>query len=83
MSKTNWIPLAVIVAEPAFLAVTLPLESTVATDVFELVQVTVLFNVLFGATVGFNVAVSLTYSVFSFCESVTLATAGKTEAVKW
>ena len=66
---------AVIVAVPAFTAVTLPLESTVATDVFDELQLTALSVALSGVTVAFRLADSPSVSESSVLSSDTLSTA--------
>ena len=54
---------AVILAVPFFLAVTLPAEDTVAIFLLEVFQITFLLEAFFGVTVAFNFKVFLTFNV--------------------
>ena len=74
---------AVIVALPAFTAVTTPFWSTVATDFFEVVQVTVLSVALSGLTVAVRVPVSPSVNVRLFFDIVTevTGTSGTSDSV--
>jgi hypothetical protein len=72
---------AVIVALPAFLAVTLPAEETVATFLLEVFHKTFLLLAFLGVTVAFNLRVFLTFKVAFFLFYLILVTGVPTVTV--